>query len=1214
MDVHDRDFDELDELFDELTVDQLRHIDEIEALATSVPILPTALEVTPGTQIVRDTPTLDTGTSAEGSSSTALQHVSRLEKRTFEQLDTDNMLSASDSDASRTVKRPRGRPPGTKNSESRTSTSSKLPKRPVGRPKKQPQHLFASVPAKFKLHGLRVPSEAPARIAAARSLSDALRMPSSLPAATRTQAPALLDDGLHGLQTATSTLSSKHLPLSLPNSTATPPPPSPGDLFPAETQIIPDNDPSRLCSLPDDDDDDDSNPEAGFVDDGLGEEEDIDEGGEEALASDKGKKPHNRRLPPWLQGEFEHHLAESSKRASDGLPALYRDHQTFWFPRPATFFRLQEKSISPQILYNYQFFLWDPLPLVPGGIICPNKGCTERLWRHDHVRYPRRVVDLHSTFWIIGYRYRCPRCRHPEQVKFRSWDTRILAALPSALSAEFPAILTHRSGLSARTFNVMRSCFHNGVGTKQFSNTIRLQHLQKYDSLHLAYLQTIATRSSLPTYVTGERYKPFLPYDDRSEDGAHGFVPGAPWLRDLFDIFIEKHEHEFNQHTAMLSGTICAVDHSFKLTKHVAKVNGMQVFVALLTVTNEKGEIRICNLVATKAHSQFEVALHKMRESLTLYGHDQPSIFYTDSMADKDFLERCFPSLRSDTVPVEKYGHLPTLNIPEEVQIIPCKNRTSIDNAMRTIIDSLPSNFDDSPLSSIVIGLDSEWNVEISDRGYVTGRGQTAILQIAFDKSIGTMLTGGHLPDLLLQVLSNPHIIKVGRCVSADLRYLQQCCHNSKAKFTGAVDLGKYAKDCLLVPTARVSLSDLCAKVLSKSLNKNISERTSTFWEEETLTAQQLHYAALDAYASLLLYEHLSKTTVPTPLIGPLVAGDPILLYTSDRTRCAAEGTISPHASDVKYSGINITPTRTVIVITKVHIPAAFVLNGTSDKQQLASFGAVPFHVVCLRNHLRQSTNQVTHPEAPVESTQSLSAMESVSEAALTTVIPEISTADDDDNGDNFTNPVTRIGTMLLESLRSGVLPSSSQLPADNTVDPDSEAEGRQVIEECNSNASKWSSVIRSRVLKDPFHVLDMFYISVSHGLLHDFLLTLRDTIFIPDKVDKTRIIVWGSTQQPPVAWEELVARRAKWVWCRCKCIIPPPEELYPLVAAVFEKYGPLKDAKTHLPLFNSAAWAVAKNILELVQKGFISDPPCKGNLKMADSASLAEGESKDNE
>lgn len=117
-----------------------------------------------------------------------------------------------------------------------------------------------------------------------------------------------------------------------------------------------------------------------------------------------------------------------------------------------------------------------------------------------------------------------------------------------------------------------------------------------------------------------------------------------------------------------------------------------------------------------------------MRESLKLYGHDEPAVFYTDNMADKDFLERCFPSLKKDIVPVEKYAYLEPLCIPDHFQISVKKSTTAIDDAMRTILELLPEN---DELRTITIAVDAEWNVEISQRGYVTGRGQTAILQIA---------------------------------------------------------------------------------------------------------------------------------------------------------------------------------------------------------------------------------------------------------------------------------------------------------------------------------------------------------------------------------------------------------------------------------------------------------------------------------------------------
>ncbi|KAJ7769226.1 hypothetical protein DFH07DRAFT_769122 [Mycena maculata] len=119
-----------------------------------------------------------------------------------------------------------------------------------------------------------------------------------------------------------------------------------------------------------------------------------------------------------------------------------------------------------------------------------------------------------------------------------------------------------------------------------------------------------------------------------------------------------------------------------------------------------------------------------------------------------------------------------------------------------------------------------------------------------------------------------------------------------------------------------------------------------------------------------------------------------------------------------------------------------------------------------------------------------------------------------------------------------------------------------------------------------------MFYISTAHGLRLDFVQALRDALFIPDKDDKRRILAWASTQDPPQTWDQLLQRKPKWLWRHCKQSIPPPEVLYPLVEAVFQTYGPLKDLKNGAPLFNLAAWKTAKNVLELIRNGFVSDPP----------------------
>lgn len=61
-------------------------------------------------------------------------------------------------------------------------------------------------------------------------------------------------------------------------------------------------------------------------------------------------------------------------------------------------------------------------------------------------------------------------------------------------------------------------------------------------------------------------------------------------------------------------------------------------------ITNHVGQIQSCHFVAMKAHSQYESALAHMRQSLDLYGHNQPQLFYTNNMNDRLFLENSFPS------------------------------------------------------------------------------------------------------------------------------------------------------------------------------------------------------------------------------------------------------------------------------------------------------------------------------------------------------------------------------------------------------------------------------------------------------------------------------------------------------------------------------------------------------------------------------------------
>lgn len=142
---------------------------------------------------------------------------------------------------------------------------------------------------------------------------------------------------------------------------------------------------------------------------------------------------------------------------------------------------------------------------------------------------------------------------------------------------------------------------------------------------------------------------------------------------------------------------------------------------------------------------------------------------------------------------------------------------------------------------------------------------------------------------------------------------------------------------------------------------------------------------------------------------------------------------------------------------------------------------------------------------------------------------------------------------------------------------------------------TKWKSTIASRVLKDVFHMFNMFYILVVHGLRVEFARALQNALLIPYLLCVYCFNLWAQAQNPPTTFKECMRLRPAWVLQFIRRIIPPPDQLYPAAREVYKKYGPLKDKATGMPLFNHTNWKVAKNILELIYNGYLSDPPGVG-------------------
>lgn len=409
------------------------------------------------------------------------------------------------------------------------------------------------------------------------------------------------------------------------------------------------------------------------------------------------------------------------------------------------------------------------------------------------------------------------------------------------------------------------------------------------------------------------------------------------------------------------------------------------------------------------------------------------------------------------------------------------------------------------------------------------------------------MVADGWIPSQLKRLLENARVLKVGRLIEGDIKKLVKACPLSGVKYSGVCDLAVFAKEkCVYRAIKNISLADIAARVLHKRLNKNVAERTSSWWTNSELTAGQIRYAALDAYASLRIYEVLDS--ISTPQLASQVenrsdlGGMHVLLQAGDKRSFVARGRVVRSEEGSKAT----------VRVLEVFKRAAKVPD---ERMCLSDYGTAPFIVPYPLSHI---LTYAPHPEPPARPT--------------TLEVPSVhgGCAAGDNSGSSNAAPPT--------------------YPPGHEVDPESASLGQRML---GSRPSiPWSKLKRSRVIKDVFHAMHMFNIPRKHGLRREFARALRDAFYIFDANDVERIARYAAALVPSQTFLQMFEKHPRWVLRRCKRQIAPPEILYPRVAAVIKNYGPLKDAKTGEPLFNEARWGIANSVLSLVERGLVSDPP----------------------
>jgi len=150
--------------------------------------------------------------------------------------------------------------------------------------------------------------------------------------------------------------------------------------------------------------------------------------------------------------------------SSHKMPGCYAA-KTFWISPPDHFFALKKSQVSsdglnPTSLYHPRIFVWLPEFLDKSSITCQNSECqyfkdsshpmTVKGWNDNPIAH--RVFGLDQNYFIITKQIQCQKFPNSETSgcgkSMNYYDPSVLDQLDPTLVAEFPAFLTHRSGIN----------------------------------------------------------------------------------------------------------------------------------------------------------------------------------------------------------------------------------------------------------------------------------------------------------------------------------------------------------------------------------------------------------------------------------------------------------------------------------------------------------------------------------------------------------------------------------------------------------------------------------------------------------------------------------------------------------------------------------------------------------------------------------------------
>ncbi|KAJ4812227.1 Werner Syndrome-like exonuclease [Rhynchospora pubera] len=179
-----------------------------------------------------------------------------------------------------------------------------------------------------------------------------------------------------------------------------------------------------------------------------------------------------------------------------------------------------------------------------------------------------------------------------------------------------------------------------------------------------------------------------------------------------------------------------------------------------------------------------------------------------------------------------------------------CRTADEVERASVELLDKIKAK---NGLGQVSLGFDIEW-IPSFRRGETPRK--AAVMQICMDATCCYVLHIIHsgITPVLKSLLEDSLSIKVGICISNDA---WKVANDYDVNVQPLMDLSGLANTKLVGPAKKWSLSSLTETITCKELEKPSKIRMGN-WEADSLTKEQLQYAATDAFASWYLYEVLN--------------------------------------------------------------------------------------------------------------------------------------------------------------------------------------------------------------------------------------------------------------------------------------------------------------------------------------------------------------------